>query len=91
MSETLGYRDLFDQEFYSCALGYMKPDTNYFRAVLKEIGFSPSEVLFIDDLEANIIGARKVGLNASVFPTGPDVNRHTVMCDLLAQYDVHVA
>ena len=30
MSETLGYRDLFDRQFYSCYLGHAKPSRAYF-------------------------------------------------------------
>lgn len=90
MSETLGYRDVFDQEFYSCELGYMKPETGYFEAIVTETALPPSDMLFIDDREVNVTAARQVGLKASVFQTDWDANRHAVLRHLLAQYDVHV-
>lgn len=89
MSETLGYREVFDREFYSCVLGYMKPNTGYFQAILQKLPFPPGNVLFIDDHEPNIMAARQVGLHASVFQPAPDANRHAVLQDLLAQYELH--
>ena len=74
MSEALGYRSLFDREFYSCHLGVMKPDGAYFRAILSEIGVRPSNLLFLDDHAVNVAAARKVGLHAAEFSleAGPE-------------------
>ena len=88
MSETLGYREVFDRQFYSCELGYMKPDTRYFQAILEEIAIPPGDVLFIDDHEPNVMAARQVGLNARVFQPEADANRRAVMQELLAQYEL---
>ena len=86
MSETLGYREVFDWQFYSCEIGYMKPNICYFQTILKEIAIPPGNVLFIDDHEPNVRAARQVDLNASVFQPEADANRHAAMQDLLAQY-----
>ena len=67
MSEALGYRDLFDREFYSCHIGMKKPDGAYFRAILDVIGVPPSRVLFLDDHRVNVDSAREEGLHAAVF------------------------
>lgn len=67
MSETLGYAGLFDREFYSCRVGLMKPDPEYFRAVLREIDLPAGRVLFLDDREVNVQAAHQVGLRAAVF------------------------
>ena len=91
MSETLGYREVFDREFYSCALGSMKPDTAYFEAIVREMGLPPHAMLFIDDHEVNVTTARQVGLRAAVFQPGWDASRHAVLRRLFAQYDVYVA
>ena len=71
MSETLGYRELFDHEFYSHSLGVAKPDPSYFRAIAKRLALAPAEMLFIDDHEANVLGAREAGLHAELFPRAP--------------------
>ena len=67
MSETLGYGELFDAEFYSCDLGHAKPSADYFRLVLEGVGLAPGEVLFLDDKAANVEAARGIGIQASVF------------------------
>ena len=71
MSETMGYRDLFDHEFYSHALGVAKPDPDYFHAIAGKLALKPREILFIDDHEANVLGAREAGLHAELFPRAP--------------------
>ena len=70
MSEALGYRDLFDREFYSCHLGHAKPTAGYFAEVLRRGGFDPARTLFIDDREDNVEAARAAGLQAEQFVLG---------------------
>ena len=82
MSETMGYRELFDHEFYSHALGYAKPDINYFRAIADRLACKPGDLLFIDDHEANVHGAREAGLHAELFPRAPassSAELHTIL------------
>ncbi len=67
MSEVLGYRDLFDKEFYSCHIGIKKPDGRYFRAILGDLELPPNQILFIDDRQANVDSAREQGLHAATF------------------------
>jgi putative hydrolase of the HAD superfamily len=62
MSEHLGYRRLFDQEFYSCRMGVAKPATAYFRAIVDELDLAPGNVLFLDDHDANVSSARELVL-----------------------------
>lgn len=84
MSETLGYRALVDAEFYSCAIGYAKPDAAYFTKILKTIDVPAGEVLFIDDHRQNVEAAQSVGLHASVFAPAPDESWHDHMRGVLA-------
>ena len=62
MSEDFGYADIFDGEFYSCRLGAMKPDPNYFHAILKSLPYQPEQLLFIDDRDRNVAAAKSVGI-----------------------------
>ncbi len=82
MSEVLGYRHLFDKEFYSCQLGIKKPDGAYFRAIISDLDVSPDRVLFIDDRQANVDSARDMGLHAVTFhlDTGRD-ELHRLLAD----------
>jgi putative hydrolase of the HAD superfamily len=67
MSERLGYKALFVEEFYSCRLGFAKPDGAYFSCVLKRLGLPPQCVLFIDDRAENVAAAKRAGLAAVVY------------------------
>jgi putative hydrolase of the HAD superfamily len=70
MSETLRYRDTFDFQFYSHRIGFAKPASGYFRAVVSELNLDPAALLFIDDHEPNVTAARTVGINAALFSPG---------------------
>lgn len=45
-------------------LGLIKPDAAIYRAFEQRTGFAPAEILFFDDLEENVAGARVCGWNA---------------------------
>jgi putative hydrolase of the HAD superfamily len=68
MSEQLGYRELFNREFYSCRMGFAKPDIDFFKFILSELEVPLRSVLFIDDREENVASAIAAGLHASLFP-----------------------
>ena len=64
MRRELGYGARFDTQFYSCDLGVAKPERGFFERILAAVGTVPEEVLFVDDSERNVAGAREVGLAA---------------------------
>ncbi len=68
MSGELGYRSLFDREFYSCRIGHAKPDAAYFEYILADLQLAPEQALFIDDVEPNVVSARQVGIPSVHFP-----------------------
>ncbi len=88
LSETLGYRDMFDAEFYSCRLGVAKPDGAYFERILDAIGLDADQVLFLDDHRANVEGALAVGLHSSVFAITPSADNRPALRELLAHYGI---
>ena len=51
----------FDQFFLSYELGMRKPETEIYEEVLKETKVRPEEILFVDDLEANLLSASSLG------------------------------
>lgn len=61
-------RGLYDAEvdstYFSCDLGVVKPEPEFFRRILADLGATPDEVFFVDDTGANVDGARSVGLRA---------------------------
>jgi HAD superfamily hydrolase (TIGR01509 family) len=68
MRGSLGFSEVFDEQFYSWELGVAKPEPDYFRAILDRIGVAGGRVLFLDDREDNVAGARTAGLRAELFP-----------------------
>ncbi|MEU4607938.1 HAD-IA family hydrolase [Kribbella sp. NPDC023972] len=85
MQDERGYGEWFDQTFYSCDLGLAKPDPAYFRAILGALEVPASSVLFIDDNESNVAGARSVGLHAEVYDLESGVDE---LIALLRRYEL---
>jgi glucose-1-phosphatase len=54
--------DLFDHVFLSHEMGLSKPDEKIYQKVVEVLGTTPERILFFDDLEANLAGAKRVGL-----------------------------
>jgi putative hydrolase of the HAD superfamily len=75
------FLDLFDNTFYSYKIGFMKPDTAAFQYILKQLNAQPGEVLFIDDLERNIVSAKLVGIQTFQFDY--ETNRNLLLKQLL--------
>jgi putative hydrolase of the HAD superfamily len=60
-----GYNEfdaLFDKSYFSFAEHLEKPDPRFFELILDHEGLLPEETLFIDDTEANIKVAKKLGI-----------------------------
>jgi putative hydrolase of the HAD superfamily len=57
----------FDGVLEAAALGVLKPDPAAFRAAAAALGEDPRRCLFVDDLAANLDGARAVGMAAQLF------------------------
>ena len=69
----LDWRRVFRKEFLSCRMKMMKPGREIFDAVAAEIGFPPAEILFVDDSQKNVDGARAAGWQAALYVQGTDL------------------
>lgn len=67
----MGLRDAFDDHFSSHELGALKPDREVFDLVVARLGCGAEQVLFLDDNQLNVDGARAAGLHAEKV-RGPD-------------------
>lgn len=54
----------FEHIFASCEVGLRKPDAAFYHHAMQRLGWAAAETLFIDDIEANVAGARAAGLRA---------------------------
>ena len=69
MRGSLGFDEVFDEQFYSWELGVAKPDRRT-STIIGPINVAPDRVLFLDDHEPNVDGARAAGIRAELFPRG---------------------
>ncbi len=65
----------FRRTFVSCEIGVRKPERAAFEHVSRAIGVAPGRILFFDDTEANVEGARTAGLHAVHVRAPEDVAR----------------
>lgn len=86
MSRDLEYDEDFDQCFYSCDLGYAKPDAEFFESILRKSGVSKTEVLFIDDRQGNVDSAKSLGIYAERFHISEGI---VAFVNLLERYKVY--
>ncbi len=59
--------DYFDGIVVSCDIHIIKPDIRIYQYLLNQFHLLPDECFFIDDVAANIEGARKAGIRGAVF------------------------
>ena len=64
--------NFFHRAYYSHRMKKRKPDAEIFQQVLDEGNFKPEETLFLDDNQANIDGAAKLGIK-TVLVVNPDM------------------
>lgn len=63
------FLEKFDGVIVSGLEGLVKPDPRIFRLFCERFGVAPQDCVFIDDSDANVLGARKVGMKAVHFTT----------------------
>ena len=73
-----GLAEAFDEVFCSWHLGVAKPDPEVYRRVCAAMAVDPSEVIFFDDSEPNVVGARSMGMIAEVFQSPDQIRRAIV-------------
>ena len=59
-----GIADLFEDRFLSHEMGLVKPDRAAFEYVIEVLGCPAERILFLDDNQINVEGARAAGLRA---------------------------
>jgi len=59
--------DAFDHMLISAEVNLMKPDLSIYSLAIKHLGVEAQEAVFIDDVPANIKGAKQVGMKGILF------------------------
>lgn len=63
----------FDAHILSFEVGLLKPDAAIYEHTLRQCGLTAGRTLFIDDIHANIEGARRVGLRGIVYQNADQI------------------
>lgn len=63
----------FDQTYTSCAMGFSKPDPEFWKIILTAEEFRAEDAVFIDDKAENCEAAQKLGIRAIQFSTAEEV------------------
>ncbi len=58
---------IFDAVFASNKIGLSKPDPEFYRYILKNEVVIPENTFLVDDTEANVLSAERMGINATLF------------------------
>ncbi|MBQ8044267.1 MAG: HAD-IA family hydrolase [Clostridia bacterium] len=56
------FGNLFDKIYISANINAIKPDKEFYEHILKDLNISSQEMLFLDDSERNIIGAKQCSI-----------------------------
>ncbi|GAF74780.1 unnamed protein product [marine sediment metagenome] len=57
-----GFYDIFDNLFLSNEIGFIKPDMEKYKYVIKKLETKPKKCVFIDDKILNLVPARELGI-----------------------------
>jgi putative hydrolase of the HAD superfamily len=67
LQEKLRFLDYFDTVILSYEVGFKKPAKEIFQALIDKSGFNSDEIVFADDNESRLIGAKELGINTFVY------------------------
>ncbi|MBI3587492.1 MAG: HAD family phosphatase [Ignavibacteriales bacterium] len=63
------------KHFLSYRLGALKPEREIYEKMVRAVGLPPSDILFIDDAEKNLLGAQKIGISTLLFQGSEKLER----------------
>jgi putative hydrolase of the HAD superfamily len=67
MKTRMGFQDVFDHLFFSCEIGWQKPQHAYYQHIEKTLNLEKGSFLFWDDFHVNVEAAREFGWNAELY------------------------
>jgi putative hydrolase of the HAD superfamily len=78
LQNKMNLADIFDESFFSCDLGFVKPENGYWEGVLAKININnpqirKEDILFIDDTIENVDSAKKYGMKVKHIKNRNDV------------------
>lgn len=68
-------KPLFDSVIVSSEVGMTKPSREIYHHALSELGSTPEESIFVDDVESNIHGANTVGITGVLYTSAANLRK----------------
>jgi putative hydrolase of the HAD superfamily len=69
LERTYDFFDVFSGKVISCRLNLCKPEPKIYTHLLETYGLNAADTVFIDDVDANLIAARRFGIQTIRFET----------------------
>lgn len=66
---------MFDTIVISGEVGLRKPEPEIYQLTCERLGLEPAECVFVDDMQPNVLGARKVGMTAILHTSYDETRR----------------
>ena len=67
------FGNIFDKIYISADMNAIKPDVEFYAKILEDLKIFPEEMLFLDDSERNIIGAKQCNIKTIHVTKGMDI------------------
>lgn len=67
LEEEFAFLRHFDTRIFSYDIGVLKPNINIFQALVEQCGVNASEIVYSDDSESNLSGAKELGIHTFIF------------------------
>ncbi len=71
LQERFGFLNDFDVKIFSFEVGYDKPSKEIFQRLIEASGVLPEEIVYSDDSEDAMAGAKELGINTFLFTDFP--------------------
>lgn len=66
-SQNFHFFNIFDKVYYSWQTGFVKPDIEAYKNILKDNNLKSEEVVYVDDSKENIESASRLGIKGILF------------------------
>ncbi|HIH20329.1 TPA: HAD-IA family hydrolase [Candidatus Micrarchaeota archaeon] len=84
LRRKFNFDSMFDYQIIPMHAMAEKPDVKIYETLLRRTGRKPADIIFIDDMEANVIAARKLGMKGIVFKNMAQLKEALAACGINA-------